>query len=74
MIFFFDKDLVRPQNPHNDMLVVTLHVNDFDIKRILIDQGSSVEIMYYDAFKQLKLDKRDLAPVMSLLVGFNSMP
>ncbi|XP_028069561.1 uncharacterized protein LOC114272083 [Camellia sinensis] len=52
---FSSKDLERIQMPHNNALVVTLRVKDFDIKRILIDQGSSVEIMYYDAFKQMKL-------------------
>ncbi|XP_028099704.1 uncharacterized protein LOC114299212 [Camellia sinensis] len=57
---------------HNDALVVNLRVKDFDIKRILIDQGSSVEVMYYDAFKQLKLRDIDLAPTTSPLVGFNS--
>ncbi|XP_028087838.1 uncharacterized protein LOC114288517 [Camellia sinensis] len=60
--------------PHNDALVVTLRVRDFDVKCILIDQGSSIEIMYYDAFKQLKLRDTDLAPSTSPLVGFNSQP
>ncbi|XP_028127009.1 uncharacterized protein LOC114323581 [Camellia sinensis] len=47
---------------------------DFDVKHILIDQGSSVEIIYYDAFKQLKLRDTDLVPATSPLVGFNSQP
>ncbi|XP_028072066.1 uncharacterized protein LOC114274359 [Camellia sinensis] len=54
---FSNKDLERIQTPHNDALVVTLRVKDFDIKRILIDQGSSVEIKYYDTFKQMKLEE-----------------
>ncbi|XP_028100062.1 uncharacterized protein LOC114299499 [Camellia sinensis] len=54
-ISFSDRDLARLQNTYNDALVITLHVKDFNIKRILIDQSSSFEIMYYDAFKQLKL-------------------
>ncbi|XP_028125698.1 uncharacterized protein LOC114322556 [Camellia sinensis] len=58
--------------PHNDALVVTLRFKDFDIKRILIDNESSVEIMYYDSFKQMKLEDKDLAPTMSPLVVFNS--
>ena len=74
VIIFSDKDLARLQNPHNDALVVTLRVKNFDIKRILIDQGSSCEIMYYETFKQLKLEDRDLSPATSPLVGFNSMP
>ncbi|XP_028127094.1 uncharacterized protein LOC114323635 [Camellia sinensis] len=72
VISFSTRDLERIQTPHNNALVVTLRVRDFDVKRILIDQGSSVEIMYYDAFKQLKLQDTDLAPATLPLVGFNS--
>ncbi|XP_028079581.1 uncharacterized protein LOC114281326 [Camellia sinensis] len=71
---FSSRDLERIQTPHNDALVVTLCVKDFDIKRILIDQGSSVEIMFYDTFKQMKLEDKDLAPATSSLVGFDSQP
>ncbi|XP_028057641.1 uncharacterized protein LOC114261566 [Camellia sinensis] len=51
ILTFSSKDLDRIQTPYNDALVMTLRIKDFDIKRILIDQGSSVEIIYYDAFK-----------------------
>ncbi|XP_028117727.1 uncharacterized protein LOC114315307 [Camellia sinensis] len=71
---FSSNDLERIQTPHNDTLVVTFRVKDFDIRRILIDQESSVEIMYYDAFKLMKLKDKDLAPITSPLVGFNSQP
>ncbi|XP_028080043.1 uncharacterized protein LOC114281690 [Camellia sinensis] len=74
ILTFSSKDLERIQVPYNDALVVTLRVKDFDIKRILIDQGSSVEIMYYDTFKQMKLEDKDLAHATSPLVGFNSQP
>ncbi|KAF5948421.1 hypothetical protein HYC85_014378 [Camellia sinensis] len=57
-----------------EIMVVTLRVKNFDIKRILIDQGSSCKIMYYETFKQLKLEDKDLAFTTSPLVGFNSMP
>ncbi|XP_028103699.1 uncharacterized protein LOC114302818 [Camellia sinensis] len=74
ILTFSRRDLERIQMPHNDALVVTLHVKDFDIKRFLIDQESSVKIMYYDTFKQMKLEDKDLAPATSPLVGFNSQP
>ncbi|XP_028123598.1 uncharacterized protein LOC114320723 [Camellia sinensis] len=61
---FSNWDLERIQMAHNNALVVTLRVRDFDVKRILIDQCSSVEIMYYNAFKQLKLRDTDLAPAI----------
>ncbi|XP_028122002.1 uncharacterized protein LOC114319191 [Camellia sinensis] len=74
ILSFSTKDLERVQMLHNDALVVTLRVKDFDIKRILIDQGSLVETMYYDAFKQMKLEDKALVPATSPLVGFNSQP
>ncbi|XP_028085152.1 uncharacterized protein LOC114286223 [Camellia sinensis] len=74
VITFSDRGLARVYSPHNDALVITLHVNNLDIKRILIGQESSCKIIYYETFKQLKLEDKDLAPATSPLVGFNSMP
>uniref|UniRef100_A0A2N9HIA5 Uncharacterized protein n=1 Tax=Fagus sylvatica TaxID=28930 RepID=A0A2N9HIA5_FAGSY len=59
-IIFTDQDLEGVQLPHSDALVVTLWIGEFDVKRILIDPGSSVEIMYESLFKGLGLEKKDL--------------
>jgi hypothetical protein len=59
-IIFTDQDLEGVQLPHSDALVVTLRIGEFDVKRILIDPGSSVEIMYESLFKGLGLEKKDL--------------
>ena len=37
-----------------------MHIGDFSVKRILIDPGSSVEIMYDSLFQGLGLDQEDL--------------
>ena len=58
-------------HPHNDALVVTLQITNFDIKRILIDQGSSFEIMYTGLFHKLRLKEEDLKPPNNPLVGFS---
>ena len=71
---FSDKDLDRIFCHDKDALGVSLRGKDFDVKRILIDQGSSCEIMYYETFKQLKLQDKVLAPAVSPLIGFNSKP
>ena len=57
--------------PHNDALVVTLRIGGYDVKRVLMDQGSGVEIMYLDLFKGLNLKPKDLEKYDSLLVGFD---
>ena len=43
----------------------------FDVKRVTIDQGSGVEIMYPDLFKGLGLKLDDLSKYDVPLVGFN---
>lgn len=59
-ITFTDEDLTGVQTPYNDALVVTLRMVECDVKRLLIDQGSSSEVMYYDLFKKLELTDTDL--------------
>ncbi|GFS29937.1 hypothetical protein Acr_00g0009190 [Actinidia rufa] len=71
-ITFTKADLERVQHPHTDPLVIQLRMNNYDVKRILVDTRSSVEVMYYDLFKQLKLPQSDLKPSRASLVRFNA--
>ena len=41
------------------------------MRRVLVDQGSGIEIMYPDLYKGLKLKPKDLVSYDSLLVGFD---
>ncbi|GAV74327.1 hypothetical protein CFOL_v3_17807, partial [Cephalotus follicularis] len=56
--------------PHDDPVVVTLLVELFTMKRILIDNGSSADILYKHAFDQLRIPADQLKPVKTPLVGF----
>ena len=47
-----------------------LTIEGFNIQRILMDNGSSADIIYLSAFQQLKLDPRRLCLFDSLLVSF----
>lgn len=68
----FNKVDVRGvKQPHNDPLVIMLNIDGFNTKRILVDNGSSVDIIYLPAFQQLKLDPRRLRPFDSPLVSFS---
>ena len=48
---FSDEDKVETIQPHDDALVVTLRIGGYDVKRVLVNQGSGVEIMYLDLYK-----------------------
>ena len=45
---FLYEDKVGTTQSHDDALVVTLRIGGYDVKRVLVDQGSAVEIMYSD--------------------------
>ena len=68
-IIFTDHDLERVQLPHSDTLVVTMQIGDFEVKSILIDLGSSAEIMYNSLFKGLGLGHKDLDRKVDPLYG-----
>ncbi|XP_028086772.1 uncharacterized protein LOC114287581 [Camellia sinensis] len=71
-ISFDDSDLVRVTHPYTDSLVIELHVNRFTIERVLIDQGSTSEIMYYKKNFKLGFTDSDLSPADYPLFGFNA--
>ena len=67
---FSDEDKIGTIQPHDIALVVTLMIGGFDVKRVLVDQGSAVEVMYPDLYKRLNLKLEDLTAYDSPLVSF----
>ena len=67
---FSDEDKLGTIQPHDDASVVTLRIGGYDVKRVMVDQGSSVEIMYPDLYKGLNLKPENLTAYSSLLVSF----
>ena len=67
---FSDKDKIGTIKPYDNALVVTLKIGGYDVKRVLVDQGSAVEIMYPDLYKGLNLKPNDLTTYDSPLISF----
>ena len=65
-----DEDAARIHHLHDDAIVITLLIADYTTRRVLVDNGSSTDILYYPAFQQMKLEQDQLRPVYSPLVGF----
>jgi len=68
---FLDEDKVGTIQPHDDALVVTLRIEGYDVKRVMVDQGSGAKIMYLDLYKGLNLRPEDLIAYDSPLVSFD---
>jgi hypothetical protein len=56
VLSFLEEDDRRVIMPHDDALVVIVTVANHAIHRILVDNGSSVDILYWPAFKQMGID------------------
>ena len=67
---FSDEDKIGTIQPHDDALVITLRIGGYDVKRVMVDQGSAAEIMYPNLYKGLNLKAEDLTPYSSPLVSF----
>ena len=71
VVGFSDQDKIRTIQPHDDALVVTIRIRGYDVRRVLVDQGNGVEIMYPNLYKGLNLRPEDLTSYDSPLVSFN---
>ncbi|KAK0583404.1 hypothetical protein LWI29_036581 [Acer saccharum] len=60
---------VRP----NDALVISARIGHREVHRILIDNGSSADILSAEVYDQLRLDKKDLQPFPTPLRGFGGV-
>ncbi|XP_026428089.1 uncharacterized protein LOC113323960 [Papaver somniferum] len=70
MVFDAD-DVEEDMEDHNDPLVLTLPVVRCNIKKIHIDGGSSVNVLFYDTFKRMELNDEQLLSSYYTIYGFN---
>ncbi|XP_059663398.1 uncharacterized protein LOC132309063 [Cornus florida] len=59
------------QQPYDDPLVVSMVIANYTIRRILIDNGSSADIIFSHVFNQMMIGQERLRPMNSPLVGFS---
>ena len=49
-MFFSKEDARGVKQPHDDPLVIILTIEGFNTKKILVDNGSSANIIYLSSF------------------------
>ena len=70
-ITFSDSDLEGCQHPHDDPLVVRVVVANKIVHRVLVDNGSSADIIFASAFDKMGIGSERLEPVNTHLWGFS---
>ena len=61
-ILFTEEDARGVKQPHDNPLAIVLMIERFNTRLILVDNGSSIDIIYLSAFQQLKVDPRGYDP------------
>ena len=57
VIGFLEEDARRLHHSHDDTCVISLRVGDYNMHRVLVDNGNSTDILYYLAFQQMRIDR-----------------
>ncbi|XP_020230501.1 uncharacterized protein LOC109811243 [Cajanus cajan] len=69
-ITFIDADFQGIDPVQDDPMVISVEIHNCIVKKTLIDQGNSADILYWNTFKQLGISEKELIPYDDPLVGF----
>ena len=69
-ITFKESDAHLVHHPHCDALVIKAMMANNNVYRILVDNGSFVDILYYQAFQRMGLSDSDLRPSPNPIYDF----
>ena len=70
IIEFSEEDARRLHHPHDDALVVSIRVGDYNMHRVLVNNGSLADILYYLAFQQMGIGRERLILMKAPFIGF----
>jgi hypothetical protein len=56
--------------PQTDKMVITTHIDKWNVMRVLVDNGSQVEILFLSTIEQMGLNKKQLKEALKPLYSF----
>jgi hypothetical protein len=57
--------------PHTDAMVITTHIDKWDVMRVLVNNSSQVEILFLSAFGQMGFGRKQVKEATKPLYGFS---
>ena len=70
--YFVDNKARWLINPHYNALVISLLISNCMIKRVLINNGPSTNVVFLNAFKEMEIDEYNNHRYSTILVDFSS--
>ncbi|KAK8913989.1 hypothetical protein KSP39_PZI024103 [Platanthera zijinensis] len=73
-ISFGDEDLINVRIPHQDPLVISAGIGNpcYNVKRILVDNGSSVDVLFSTTLQNMNISRQQLTPAAGPIYGFDN--
>ncbi|XP_074347334.1 uncharacterized protein LOC141686183 [Apium graveolens] len=71
---FREADARHMHHPHNDALVVNALIGGTNVYQMLVDNGSSVNILAYSTYQKIGLVDNELLPFYNDVYGFTGPP
>ncbi|RDY03051.1 hypothetical protein CR513_13392, partial [Mucuna pruriens] len=72
VITFGEKDMQYDLPRHDKPIVISVVVAEYKVERVLINQGSSANILYWSTYMKMGLKSIDMEPCTRRLYGFAS--
>jgi hypothetical protein len=69
-ITFSSQDINLTTFPHTDAMVITIHIDRWDVTKILVDNGSQAKILFLATFNKMGFDRKQLREPPKPLYGF----
>ena len=69
-IVFTEADARWVHHPHAHALVIIARIDNSNVHRLMVDDGSTIDILYLNAYKRMGMAESDLNPTTSQLYGF----
>ncbi|XP_027174417.1 uncharacterized protein LOC113774040 [Coffea eugenioides] len=73
-IIYGPEDAVPLASNNHETIVIEVITCNYKVKKVYIDNGSAIDVLYHKTFKELQLEDRQLVPIRTPLIGFAGPP
>ncbi|KAG7552311.1 Retrotransposon gag domain [Arabidopsis thaliana x Arabidopsis arenosa] len=71
VVMFEESETNGLDRPHNDPLVITLAIGDHDVSRVLIDNGSTIDVIFHETLRQMNIGMSQVNQTPRPVLGFS---
>jgi len=70
-IIFIDEDFQNIDPKQDDPMVITVEITEHVVLKTMVDQGSSIDILFWETFQKLNLREEDMTPYWEQIIEFS---